>query len=236
MYASDKMGAKREMGLFKGPKPGLKLVADMQAVGEIMKHQNRFMVLTWDGAGVVTKGNEANDFSDHISAESTLSISESKGLEFDTVIILNFFKNIPADDQDDWRDFLNKGDDVIITTNNRKRIQGKNIRDYHPQIETQMKLLYTAVTRCRNHLVFVETGKQSVAGKAFFEWLTKTDIAEEFRDIEGGVLMSAEEWTTRGIDFMANLNPGMEEAHQQGMVQKAINCFKVRRYVDYVDL
>jgi hypothetical protein len=40
----------------------------------------------------------------------------------------------------------------------------------YPELEGQLKLLYTGVTRCINHLFFAETSN-SVSGAAFVRWL-----------------------------------------------------------------
>ena len=45
----------------------------------------------------------------------------------------------------------------------------------YPDIEAQLKLLYTAVTRCIERLFFVET-TSSKAGDAFIRWSTTTSV------------------------------------------------------------
>jgi hypothetical protein len=92
----------------------------------------------------------------------------------------------------------------------------------YPQLEGQLKLLYTGVTRCCNRLVFTET-KKSDAGASFFRWLTKgstdkkiaeelvpttrkittktgneSEIKEEAEEVE---LMTNDEWRARGVDL-----------------------------------
>lgn len=86
-----------------------------------------------------------------------LSIVDSKGLEFNEVVIVDFFSCIPITDADHWKDLFK---------------EPSVIRDYPPEIEHQLKNLYVAITRCRNRLTFIETGCNRPNGKEFE--ITKT--------------------------------------------------------------
>jgi superfamily I DNA/RNA helicase len=81
-----------------------------------------------------------------------LTIREAKGLEFPDIILVDFFSSIPSADQRAWKQTLG----------------GKGVMEAYtfPQLETQMKVLYTAIMRCCNRLLFVETNP-SQAGTAF---------------------------------------------------------------------
>lgn len=73
-----------------------------------------------------------------------LGIREAKGLEFPDVAFVDFFCTIPLSDQRAWKNTL--GDSKVMT------------EEYaFPQLETQLKVLYTAVTRCCSRLLFIET-------------------------------------------------------------------------------
>lgn len=93
-----------------------------------------------------------------------------------------------------------------------------------PQIENELKMLYTAVTRCRDHLVFVETSK-SIAGDAFFNWLQRNKLAEEFKATNDKKLLSSGEWRIRGLESMIGIHRSMSFEQVQNAVQRAINCF-----------
>ena len=71
-------------------------------------------------------------------------IRAAKGLEFKSVIMLNFFADLPSNIQKAWRDLL----------------LGRVNEDFQyafPEVEGQLKLLYTGVTRCIQQLFFAET-------------------------------------------------------------------------------
>jgi hypothetical protein len=91
-----------------------------------------------------------------------------------------------------------------------------------PQVETQLKLLYTAMTRSCNRLIFIET-MRSEAGDAFFRWLREKQLAEELVIIEGEEeMMTGDELTARGIQ-LALAAGGVSTL---SLLQKALECFK----------
>jgi superfamily I DNA/RNA helicase len=79
-----------------------------------------------------------------------LSIVDSKGLEFFEVVIVDFFSSIPPADRSAWK--------KLFTLK-----PGDQLGDFpYPQIESQLKNLYVAITRARNRLIFIETGLYDV--------------------------------------------------------------------------
>jgi hypothetical protein len=81
--------------------------------------------------------------------------------------------------------------------------------DAQPQMETQLKLLYTAVTRSCARLIFAET-RSSAAGDDFFRWLEGEKLAERMVQWEGagqaeeqgqgeGIYRSSDECCALGI-------------------------------------
>ena len=76
--------------------------------------------------------------------------------QFPDVVILDFFASIPGEaDQKAWVKLIK---DKLIDGEGTKKA---------PHLESQIKSLYTAITRCCDRLVFVET-KETKAGKEFF--------------------------------------------------------------------
>ena len=72
------------------------------------------------------------------------------------MVILDFFASIPGEaDQKAWVKLIK---DKLIDGEGTKKA---------PHLESQIKSLYTAITRCCDRLVFVET-KETKAGKEFF--------------------------------------------------------------------
>lgn len=120
------------------------------------------------------------------SANVVLSIRESKGLEFTDVIIVDFFKNLPASHQKPWRQLMQGKHDLTF-----------NIQ--FPEIETQMKQLYTAITRCSNNLFFAETGT-SDAGQAFTRFLKERELAHKRDQLDmEKIVMTPDQYISRGI-------------------------------------
>ena len=120
-------------------------------------------------------------------------IRQSKGLEFADVIIVDFFNQLPALDQKIWKQMINNS------------AASSNLNA--PHIEMQLKLLYTAVTRARNRLIFFET-KSSQAGSCFFRWMKDANFMHPFSlsNLEG-TLMTSDDCIKRGIDFAVCFDP-----------------------------
>jgi hypothetical protein len=78
---------------------------------------------------------------------------------------VDFFCNIPAADQKYWKELLSGG-----LSDGRGTIIA-------PQVESQLKMLYTAITRCCDRLIFAET-RSSVAGSLFFRYMKSLQLAE----------------------------------------------------------
>jgi hypothetical protein len=170
-----------------------------------------------------------------MSAQFILGIRAAKGLEFADVIILDFFSALPDVDYRAWKELLdaNSGDSGGS--------QGGLSAYAHPQLEPQLKLLYTAITRCINRLVFVETAKSRVGG-VFFRWLQRRELAERCTMLDGAdaagaeaagqgtgpVLMTTDEWKARGIDLAlaATSVASAESTLAAAMFDQAAYCFQ----------
>ena len=161
----------------------------------------------------------------HISLllQLVYGIREAKGLEFKTVIILDFFREIPASLQKPWREL----------------VLGRAAQDFelsHPLAGTYLKLLYTGVTRCIEKLFFVET-KSSIAGDASMRWLTKkVDRASyatknSINDVEA-MSMTSDEYISEGINNAALAQTTDELAEAQLLLDKSIWCFEQTDEID----
>lgn len=146
-------------------------------------------------------------------------IREAKGLEFKTVIILDFFQEIPPSLQKPWRELvLNRA--------------GQEFEYKHPLVGNILKLLYTGVTRCIEKLFFVETSS-STAGKATIRWLTQKGPGGEgsfatqnnIDDIEA-MSMTADEFVGEGINN-AELSQSVEDLDEVLLLlERASWCFE----------
>src|SRR6056300_1145984 len=127
------------------------------------------------------------------SFQLVYGIREAKGLEFKTVMILDFFQEIPPSLQKPWREL----------------VLGRAEKDFErscPLVGTLLKLLYTGVTRCIEKLFFVET-RSSTAGDATMRWLTKKEshggialaTRNNINDVEA-MSMTSDEFVSEGIN------------------------------------
>ena len=151
----------KDYGLFKGARPGVFHNVDVQKLSTLLKEK-------LPGAVVLTHDDSAPMWREKLDRRLVYGIREAKGLEFKTVILLDFFCEIESSLQKPWRDLLLN--------------RAKNDHEFatkYPLVETHLKLMYTGVTRCIEQLFFAET-ISSDAGTAAVRWLTtkKKDHAD----------------------------------------------------------
>ena len=215
----------RDYGLFQGPRPGVCYNVGYKKFLSLSKGQiNGIVVLTHDDS--------ASQWKRMLDYPLVYGIRESKGLEFKSVIILDFFSELPSVLQKPWRDMvLNRTD--------------SDFSMHHPLIENMLKLLYTAITRSIEQLHFVETSK-SVAGDAMVRWLTTTTIPghgnEHDRVALGtkrnisnleSITMTSDEWIASGIDHAEMAQAGeIEFKHALSLLDRSVYCFEQAQVVD----
>ena len=198
-----------DRGLFTGPRPGVfQNVQSDRLCSLVWEKLNGVVLLTHD-ASVWYWKKQLNDY------PLVYGIRAAKGLEFKRVILLDFFAEIPREHQKPWRDlFLGRGTSK-------------------PELEGQMKLLYTAVTRCIEQLFFAETSK-SIAGGSFVRWLTTSSIRptalatrQNVDDIEL-MALTQDEWVASGMEN-AELAESLEASDRDealSLLDKALFCFE----------
>jgi hypothetical protein len=152
-----------------------------------------------------------------------LGIREAKGLEFPHVAVVDFFCSLTLQDQAVW---------VLILGEDRASAAVAALDN--PQVELQLKLLYTAVTRSSRSLIFVETAA-SAAGTAFCQWLEITGLGEQLagpdseiaREMSaGGMLMSSGELLARGLELAVVSGSEESLAARQSLLSNAAKCFE----------
>lgn len=199
----------KDYGVFHGPRPGvfqfgrdslLKVVEKIEGVVLLAMNDKDVEVLS----KTVPKG------------VVVLSIRDSKGLEFRDVVLVDFFAGLPEEHQKPWRNLLlgQEGQDT------------HGFQEKYPEVETHLKQLYTAITRCINRFFVAET-KDSIAGNAFVKWVTRQDLAvkQSLTTVEG-VVKTADEWRSTGIDYAINAEVTDQLGRAEFWLHKATACFE----------
>ncbi len=150
---------KKDRGLFQGSRPGFLHNVDTKQLALLLSDNLR--------GTVVLVHDESSQYWRRALGDYKLvyGIREAKGLEFKSVIILNFFLELPSFLHKPWRNLLL----------NREAL---DFEIKHPLVGAQLKLLYTGITRCIERLFFVETSA-SIAGDAVVRWLTTTSVRKD---------------------------------------------------------
>ena len=190
-----------------------------------------------NGTVILTHDDHVNECKKKLGGyELVYGIRAAKGLEFKSVIVLDFFSALPKDLQKPWREMLlgRASDDFSIR---------------HPEVEGQLKLLYTAVTRCIERLFFAET-MSSISGDAFVRWMTTTTLKtpngaiatraiatlNNITDIEN-MTMTQDEWLASGISNAeaAEAEESNNASTAQSLLEKAIYCFEQAKHDEFAN-
>eukprot|EP00934_Nitzschia_sp_Nitz4_P003879 Nitzschia sp. Nitz4//scaffold167_size49223//10984//18384//NITZ4_007032-RA/size49223-processed-gene-0.31-mRNA-1//-1//CDS//3329538266//3869//frame0 len=205
-----------DRGMFTGPRPGVFHKVPVASLKALVSGK-------LNGAVILTHDESVPYWKQMLDYELVYGIRAAKGLEFKSVIVLDFFADLPKEVQKPWRDLLLG-------------------RECHvPELEGQLKLLYTGVTRCIERLFFAETTR-SVSGDAFVRWSTTSTVRpttlatkQNVDDVEA-MAMTQDEWTASGLS-----NAEMAELHAENhewtealsMLDKARFCFEQGKDADY---
>lgn len=194
-----------DVGAFTGPRPSL--------LRDLTPDKLRALVSLIDSVVLLTHDEHVQDLKDIVGENVlVLGIRHSKGLEFPHVVIIDFFCWLNKSLHKAWRNLLS------IRTDNDAAVE--DLKDTAPEIETQLKLLYTAITRCSKRLFFAET-KKSMAGDAFCKWMLKKNekplASEQTVDNVDVLRKTADEWVASGVDFgmlAESVEDDLQQAHE----------------------
>jgi hypothetical protein len=119
-------------------------------------------------------------------------LQQSCNRDFAEVVTVDFFACLDERQQASWKQMMQAS-------------PCDGFCDEHPEVETHLKLLYTAVTRSQRRLNFVETAC-SKAASAFFRRLQEQDklvkLASDSTELKLATgIMSPDEWIHRGLEF-----------------------------------
>ncbi|KLO20395.1 hypothetical protein SCHPADRAFT_897689 [Schizopora paradoxa] len=138
-----------------------------------------------------------------------LTLYESKGLEFDDVLLFNFFEDSTCD-ASQWRIVLNAVDPDAI--------QGQSVPQFndlrHAGICTELKFLYVAMTRARKNLWIVDKSDKGSAMRTFFDSKNLVELCTPDKTPSLAVSSSPDEWDKMGRSLFVN-----KQYHQ------AVHCF-----------
>ena len=196
---------KEDRGLFRGPRPGLMERIDYGVLKDLVRRLHGLVILCHDETVSQLRQNlDGYPF--------CYGIREAKGLEFETVLIVDFFSTQGGHLHKPWRDlFLDRDTHGMMQT--------------HPELERQLKLLYTAVTRSISKLYFAESGS-NVSVEAFRRWIIESQLAVRQRvDNIGAFSRTQDEWHAAGVDHAATAEGSGDPLHAVACLDRAIYCF-----------
>jgi hypothetical protein len=154
---------------------------------------------------------------------TVMGIRAAKGLEFSDVLVLDFFAGVSKENDKAWKVLFAKDAEVQV----------RDQQYSYPQLEPQLKMLYTAITRSMNRLLFVET-EHTPAGDAFFRWLKENRLADKFdlsaaKEQGEARYITSDEWKVRGIQFALQADTlagsGASGEAVDDMLSNAVRCF-----------
>jgi len=216
-YPDSAKQLKEDRGLFQGPRPAVFQQLDPPSLKELLMKGNAL-----NGVNVLTHDSDKSKWQELLDYPLVYGIAEAKGLEFKSLMILDFFADLPADLQVPMRELL-------------LGREPPEFADKYPEIEWQLKLLYTAVTRCINQLLFVET-ERSVAGGAFVRWATTNTVKGINRRETLAVSSNREnieiteklpdEWRSDGLDAGAAAESAEDLQQADAFLDRAIYSFQ----------
>lgn len=179
---------------------------------------------------------------------AVFGVREAKGLEFEGVAVCGFFSHFEnAGSAKEWQNCLRwlcskKG---IKETQSSERVNSTKLDpcDYlltHPELEDQVMVLYTALTRARSHLYIIEDeetakakrrGNGSGLAEFAFRLLKQLDLVKNVDCIDGGETeMTPQEHNARGVllvtKAIAASNRGAATSDVIEMFQDAADRFR----------
>jgi ATP-dependent exoDNAse (exonuclease V) beta subunit len=178
-----------------------------------------------DGVVLLTHDENVNALRSLVGEDVLVfGIRYSKGLEFPHVIIVDFFSSLDKS--------LEKAMKSVFSIRSTQESGVEDLKDTAPEVETQLKLLYTAITRCSKRLFFAET-KRSGAGEAFRKWCTieRNDkrialaVEQSVDDVER-LKKTADEWVASGVQMGSEAEVSNDLEQSQFWLKQAVFDFR----------
>ena len=213
--------------LIDGPKPRFCCTSeslDKAKLTGMLQHTSAVLLFRDDKARQEWNQGEGAD-----SQATTLTVLQAKGLEYMDVIVVNFFHSVFEQGRDRaWRRLLaaEEGSKLFDLDNKGSAM-----------LEWDLKLLYTAATRCQSRLYFVETKSSNKLAKLVFDWKQQADLAEELKRMEdlSAPQLSVGAQVRRACEFMARAGlDAVEIADREAFMEEATKLFRGAGRTDLV--
>ncbi|XP_064647106.1 TPR and ankyrin repeat-containing protein 1-like isoform X2 [Lineus longissimus] len=240
----DKKGLEKDRGIFKGPPPVLINCRNYSDLAMVLCGNKRETSQIEFGAhqAILVVNDEARDnLPEELGFGLVLTIYESKGLEFDDILIYNFFKDSQATEE--WRVVLKYLDKINQQEQESPERMTKDLveididastdkcrprsLDFNPEkhkiLNSELKHLYTAVTRARVNIWFFDEDEEARAPMfTYFQArkLVKTVEAKGEEDEQKLTELfskksSKQEWKLKGDDLL-----------RKNLFRVAAECYK----------
>ncbi|NXA75537.1 TRNK1 protein, partial [Thryothorus ludovicianus] len=211
----------RDRGLFDGPKPTVLESCSVSDLAILLRgNKRKTQPIEFGAHQVVLVANETakEKIPEELSLALVLTIYEAKGLEFDDVLLYNFFTDSEASKE--WKIISSYSPDPDVQVGSNLLIEvpledSTGMREVTPfnvemykMLNGELKQLYTAITRARVNLwIFDEDcDKRAPAFKYFikrkFVKVVKTDEKKDLDDSMFAKTSTPEEWIAQG-DYYA---------------------------------
>ncbi|KFP74594.1 TPR and ankyrin repeat-containing protein 1, partial [Acanthisitta chloris] len=211
----------QDRGLFDGPKPTVLESCSVSDLAILLRgNKRKTQPIEFGAHQVVLVANETakEKIPEELSLALVLTIYEAKGLEFDDVLLYNFFTDSEASKE--WKIISSYSPDSDVQVGNNLLVEmpledatGVQKRtpfnvEMYKMLNGELKQLYTAITRARVNLwIFDEdSDKRAPAFKYFikreFVKVVKTDEKKDLDDSMFAKTSTPEEWIAQG-DYYA---------------------------------
>ncbi|XP_041422056.1 TPR and ankyrin repeat-containing protein 1 isoform X2 [Xenopus laevis] len=213
----------RDCGLFDGPKPTVLESCSVSDLAILLRGNKRKAQPIEFGAHqvILVKNESAKEkIPEELSLALVLTIYEAKGLEFDDVLLYNFFTDSEASKE--WRiisSFMPEShsdveskplieismDKVCMPVSRQLKMNP----ELHKMLNGELKQLYTAVTRARVNLwIFDESQEKRAPAFGFFIKGNFVEVVrtDENKDLDDNMFVrtsTKDEWISRG-DYYAS--------------------------------
>lgn len=251
-----------DQGLFDGPKPVIMDISDLSELALILEGSKRETARIDFGAHQVvivrnenTKEKICQQF--NIDKEWIMTVQQSKGLEFDDVLLYNFFADSVAGDM--WRVFAGYTKEDMENLHSKmekensrlghlSNFEGDHVWDdkldlfqtrplpfdeeKHKILESELKMLYTAITRARVNVFLAESDVNRVCRPVFNYFMRRqvvVDVKKALQDKNDNLRVfgnksTAEDWQKQGEIYLQKASGDQAKR----MLNLAIKCFVSR--------